>query len=80
MNDFVCFVVQLIPLYVCTAVGALGAGYYLLRLATRNPDVTWSRAQNPEPNQAYRAAQYKVLQSLIPFAQTDTLIVRMFFL
>lgn len=51
---------QLIPLYVCTGVGALGAAYYILRLATRNPDVTWSRAQNPEPNQAYRNKQYKV--------------------
>lgn len=54
------FYVQLIPLYVCTGVGALGAGYYLLRLATRNPDVTWSRVQNPEPNQEYQNKQYKV--------------------
>lgn len=51
---------QLIPLYVCTGVGAAGAVYYLLRLAIRNPDVTWSRAQNPEPNQEYRDKQYKV--------------------
>jgi NADH-ubiquinone reductase complex 1 MLRQ subunit len=29
-------------------------------LATRNPDVTWSRKNNPEPNEAYRSAQYKV--------------------
>lgn len=57
---FFCRNAQLIPLYVCTGVGALGATYYLLRLATRNPDVTWSRAQNPEPNQAYRDKQYKV--------------------
>lgn len=44
----------------CTAAGALGASYYMLRLATRNPDVTWSRVQNPEPNNAYRDKQYKV--------------------
>lgn len=38
----------------------VGAFYYTMRLATRNPDVTWSRVQNPEPNEAYRNKQYKV--------------------
>lgn len=51
---------QLIPLYVCTAVGMFGALYYMTRLATRNPDVTWNRQTNPEPWQEYRTKQYKV--------------------
>lgn len=38
----------------------LGAFYYTMRLATRNPDVTWSRTSNPEPWQEYRNKQYKV--------------------
>lgn len=38
----------------------LGAAYYTLRLATRNPDVTWRRGENPEPWQEYSTKQYKV--------------------
>lgn len=38
----------------------LGALYYTMRLATRNPDVTWNRETNPEPWEAYRNKQYKV--------------------
>ncbi|XP_017479970.1 PREDICTED: cytochrome c oxidase subunit NDUFA4 [Rhagoletis zephyria] len=49
----------LIPLYVCVGAGALGAVYYTLRLATRNPDVTWNRSSNPEPWQEYKDKQYK---------------------
>lgn len=51
---------QLIPLYVCTLVGCLGAGFYTLRLATRNPDVSWNKKGNPEPWNEYRDKQYKV--------------------
>lgn len=46
-------------------VGGFGAVYYLLRLAIRNPDVSWSRVQNPEPNQEYHNKQYKVKDFLI---------------
>lgn len=52
--------VQLIPLYVCTALGCGGAVFYLLRLAIRNPDVSWNKRTNPEPWQEYRDKQYKV--------------------
>lgn len=38
---------QLLPLYVCTIVGMVGAGYYLVRLATRSPEVSWSHKSNP---------------------------------
>ncbi|KAL7022464.1 hypothetical protein ACKWTF_012247 [Chironomus riparius] len=50
----------LLPLYVCIVAGMAGAGYYLLRLATRSPEVTWSHKNNPEPWEHYRNKQYKV--------------------
>lgn len=51
---------QLIPLYVCTALGCGGALFYLTRLALRSPDVSWNKRTNPEPWQEYRDKQYKV--------------------
>lgn len=45
----------------CVAAGAVGAVYYMARLATRNPDVTWNRSSNPEPWQEYKEKQYKVI-------------------
>lgn len=50
---------QLLPLYVCTAVGMAGAVFYTLRLATRNPDVQWNRSGDIS-NEEYRVKQYKV--------------------
>lgn len=44
----------------CVGAGAIGAVYYMARLATRNPDVTWNRTSNPEPWQEYKDKQYKV--------------------
>lgn len=49
----------LIPLYVCLGMGVAGAAFYTIRLATRNPDVSWNRTGNPEPQQAYENKQYK---------------------
>ncbi|KOB73317.1 putative nadh dehydrogenase [Operophtera brumata] len=54
---------QLIPLYVCTGIGCAMAVFYTLRLATRNPDVSWSKKANPEPWEEYRTKQYKLNQS-----------------
>ena len=51
---------QLIPLYVCLGAGVFGAGFYLLRLAVKNPEVTWNRSKNPEPWNEYTHKQYKV--------------------
>ncbi|KAL1447251.1 hypothetical protein WDU94_013946 [Cyamophila willieti] len=31
----------LIPLFVAIGAGMIGCGFYCLRLATRNPDVSW---------------------------------------
>ena len=36
------------------------AAFYTLRLATRNPDVSWAKKSNPEPWQEYANKQYKV--------------------
>ncbi|XP_071521814.1 cytochrome c oxidase subunit NDUFA4 [Panulirus ornatus] len=49
----------LIPLYVCLGAGAVMAFGYTLRLAVKNPDVTWNRVTNPEPQQEYAEKQYK---------------------
>ncbi|XP_008558297.1 cytochrome c oxidase subunit NDUFA4 [Microplitis demolitor] len=50
---------SLLPLFACVIVGGIGASGYLIRLATKNPDVTWSRKRNPEPWQEYKTKQYK---------------------
>lgn len=63
---------QLIPLYVCVGVGMFGAFYYTMRLATRNPDVTWRRGENPEPWQEYRNKQYKVSWSTTKKIEAET--------
>ncbi|KPI99556.1 NADH dehydrogenase [ubiquinone] 1 alpha subcomplex subunit 4 [Papilio machaon] len=62
----------LIPLYVCTGVGAMGAVFYLLRLATRSPDVTWNRKTNPEPWQEYRNKQYKFYSPNIDYSKEES--------
>ncbi|XP_025080552.1 cytochrome c oxidase subunit NDUFA4-like [Pomacea canaliculata] len=52
---------SLIPLFVCVGTGVAGAAYYLLRLSTRNPDVSWKRDEvNEYPWNAYKPTdQYK---------------------
>lgn len=50
---------SLIPLFVSLGIGVAFASLYTLRLATKNPDVTWDRKNNPEPWQAYAEKQYK---------------------
>lgn len=47
-------------MFVCVGIGCAGATFYLLRLAVRNPDVSWARKSNPEPWNEYKAKQYKV--------------------
>ncbi|XP_074652675.1 cytochrome c oxidase subunit NDUFA4-like [Tubulanus polymorphus] len=50
---------SLMPLFVCVGVGMAGAGMYLARLAIRNPDVSWDKKKNPNPNEQYAGKQYK---------------------
>uniref|UniRef100_A0A1B0DJC1 Uncharacterized protein n=1 Tax=Phlebotomus papatasi TaxID=29031 RepID=A0A1B0DJC1_PHLPP len=49
----------LLPLYACVGLGLSGAIFYVLRNATRNPDVSWNKSSNPEPWQEYSNKQYK---------------------
>lgn len=53
-------IIQLIPLYVCVAIGGAGAIFYLSRLALRNPDVAWRNKADMRSNQEYANKQYKV--------------------
>ncbi|KAL7645172.1 UNVERIFIED_CONTAM: hypothetical protein RMT77_003550 [Armadillidium vulgare] len=50
---------SLIPLFFCIALGAAGAFGYTMRLAFKNPDVSWNKKSNPEPNEEYANKQYK---------------------
>lgn len=36
------------------------SAYYTLRLAIKNPDVSWAKKSNPEPWNEYANKQYKV--------------------
>uniref|UniRef100_A0A336N6T2 CSON007821 protein n=1 Tax=Culicoides sonorensis TaxID=179676 RepID=A0A336N6T2_CULSO len=62
----------LIPLYVCVGAGCLMSALYVLRLATRNPDVTWSRKNNPEPNEEYRNKQYKFYSPNVDYSKLES--------
>ncbi|KAG8226193.1 hypothetical protein J437_LFUL012467 [Ladona fulva] len=50
---------SLIPLYACVGAGCCFALFYTIRLATKNPDVSWFRKSNPEPWNEYENKQYK---------------------
>ncbi|XP_055908504.1 cytochrome c oxidase subunit NDUFA4 [Eupeodes corollae] len=62
----------LLPLYFCVGVGALGATFYIFRLATRNPDVTWNRSSNPEPWEEYRTKQYKFYSPIRDYSKIES--------
>ncbi|ODM96164.1 NADH dehydrogenase [ubiquinone] 1 alpha subcomplex subunit 4-like 2 [Orchesella cincta] len=51
----------ILPIYGLVGVAMVLAGGYIFRLATKNPEVTWSRARNPEPWNEYKDKQYKFL-------------------
>jgi len=62
----------LIPLYGCMVLGIGGAAFYIIRLATRNPDVSWNRKGNPEPWQEYRNKQYKFYSPIRDYSNIDS--------
>ncbi|XP_023944399.1 cytochrome c oxidase subunit NDUFA4 [Bicyclus anynana] len=62
----------LIPLYVCVGLGCGMAVLYTLRLATRNPDVSWNKRTNPEPWQEYKDKQYKFYSPNIDYSKTPS--------
>ncbi|XP_041989159.1 cytochrome c oxidase subunit NDUFA4 [Aricia agestis] len=62
----------LIPLFVCVGLGCCASGFYLLRLATRSPDVSWNRKSNPEPWQEYRNKQYKFYSPIRDYSKEES--------
>ncbi|ODM88763.1 Cytochrome c oxidase subunit NDUFA4 [Orchesella cincta] len=52
----------IIPIYVMTIIAGGMAGGYVYRLASKHPEVSWTKA-NPEPWNDYRARQYKFVSS-----------------
>jgi len=51
---------SLIPLFVCCGVGVAGAAYYIGRLCTRCPDVSWNKRDEVMPwNKLAPTYQYK---------------------
>ncbi|XP_015430780.1 PREDICTED: cytochrome c oxidase subunit NDUFA4 [Dufourea novaeangliae] len=52
---------MLLPLFLCIGVGAVGSSLYLMRLAFRDPDVTWFTKKNPEPWNEYKDKDYKFM-------------------
>ncbi|CAF4818745.1 cytochrome c oxidase subunit NDUFA4 [Pieris napi] len=59
----------LIPLFVCVGLGCGASMFYILRLATRNPDVSWNKRTNPEPWEEYRNRQYKFYSPNIDYSK-----------
>lgn len=59
------FSFQLFPLYLCIAAGGAGALFYTLRLALRNPDVSWINKKEAEPWNYYKDKHYKVTRVII---------------
>ncbi|XP_046391748.1 cytochrome c oxidase subunit NDUFA4 [Ischnura elegans] len=63
---------SLIPLYVCVGAGCLFATFYTIRLATKNPDVTWNRKTNPEPWNEYSNKQYKFYSPIRDYSKIES--------
>ncbi|OQR66850.1 NADH dehydrogenase 1 alpha subcomplex-like [Tropilaelaps mercedesae] len=53
----------LIPLLAIVGTGVVGAVLYTIRLAVKNPDVSWDKKRNLEPWQKYENKQYKLWSS-----------------
>lgn len=62
----------LIPLYVCVGAACVGAVFYTLRLATRNPDVGWRRVPGEIPNEEYRNKQYKFYSPSVDYSKIES--------
>ncbi|KAK3926457.1 Cytochrome c oxidase subunit NDUFA4 [Frankliniella fusca] len=62
---------ELIPVWLCIGVGFLLSSAYTLRLALKNPDVTWNRNSNPEPWQEYETKNYKIINPIERKIGTD---------
>lgn len=55
----------------CLGIGMAGAGLYLLRLAVKNPEVTWHPGKNQQPWEEYKQKTYQVCFHLIKTAASN---------
>jgi len=62
----------LIPLYAACGFGVVLSVFYTTRLATRNPDVSWNRSGNPQPQLAYDHKQYKFFSPVRDYSTYKT--------
>ncbi|XP_015590043.1 cytochrome c oxidase subunit NDUFA4 [Cephus cinctus] len=60
---------SLIPLYACLIAGVGAACAYTIRLAVKNPDVTWNSKKNPVPQEAYKDKQYKFISPVRDYSK-----------
>lgn len=58
---------SLIPLFFFVGAGSVMAGLYVIRLATRHPEVSWSRSNNGRPWEEYKNKQYKFYSEAIDY-------------
>jgi len=58
-----------VPVIGCILVGCTLATSYTIRLATKNPDVTWNPKKKPHPQNDYEHRNYK-LRNVEPFDVT----------
>ncbi|XP_021940336.1 cytochrome c oxidase subunit NDUFA4 isoform X2 [Zootermopsis nevadensis] len=63
---------QLIPLYVCVALGCSGAVLYTIRLAVRSPEVSWNKKSNPEPWNEYANKQHKFYSPVRDYSNIES--------
>ncbi|XP_037929515.1 cytochrome c oxidase subunit NDUFA4-like [Teleopsis dalmanni] len=63
---------SLIPLYLCVTAGFGLAISYAVRVAIKNPDISWNRKDNPEPWQEYKNRQYKFYSPIRDYNQSET--------
>uniref|UniRef100_A0A7R9I9U9 NADH dehydrogenase [ubiquinone] 1 alpha subcomplex subunit 4 n=1 Tax=Timema tahoe TaxID=61484 RepID=A0A7R9I9U9_9NEOP len=62
----------LIPLYICVGAGVFGAAFYIVRLATKSPEVTWDRKNNPEPWNEYANKQHKFYSPIRDYSNIES--------
>ncbi|XP_053307429.1 cytochrome c oxidase subunit NDUFA4-like [Spea bombifrons] len=59
---------SLIPLFAFVGLGGVGCVFYALRVATRSPEVSWDRKNNPNPwNKNSPNYQYKFYNETIDY-------------
>ncbi|GAV06839.1 hypothetical protein RvY_16760 [Ramazzottius varieornatus] len=58
---------SLMPLFFFVGAGSLMCAAYLVRLAVKHPEVSWSRKDGGRPFDAYEGRQYKLFSETIDY-------------